>query len=110
MFPRQPGLLRQPRFGLDTYRAVGQTLIRPEDPGAEREPRLAGSGLEEAARTEGSEASLVSDKPWRETATLDRVLEVWRRRKWCAIVTFAPGFPPALARQTGRLRCPTVWI
>src|SRR5260370_34815844 len=95
MFPRQPGLLRQPRFGLDTYRAVGQTLIRPEDPGAEREPRLAGSGLEEAARTEGSEASLVSDKPWRETATLAMGLEVWRRRKWLAIVPFAAVVLPA---------------
>jgi hypothetical protein len=52
--------------------------------------------LEEAARTEGSEASLVSDKPWRETATLDMVLEVWRRRKWLAIVTFAAVFLPAL--------------
>ena len=36
------------------------------------------------------------DKPRRENSTLDMMLEVWRRRKWLAIVTFAAVFLPAL--------------
>lgn len=38
----------------------------------------------------------MSDKPGRANSTLDMVLEVWRRRKWLAIVTFAAVLLPAL--------------
>jgi len=38
----------------------------------------------------------VSDTPGRENSTLALFLEVWRRRKWLAILTFAAVFLPAL--------------